>query len=167
MSSFHTDEETSRHADMLRQHSFDWHVFGRYLDLLVARVRIRLKDVENGCDIQAVYLNSDGTFSYKFGLFLPDDNGWDTASTEIHYGIHDVFRSANNTSRYIGFRGCGRLPVAPLIHAALMYSTYGHGIFKDGEHLPSPCAIVEATYGNSIQKFRTDAPAAVARKPHQ
>ena len=163
MNSLQTDGETANQKDLLHRHSFDLHVFSRYLELLVARVKVRLKEVEHGCDIQALYLNADGSFSYKFGLLLPDENGLDTTTTEIHYGLHDAFRSANSSSRYIGFRGCGRIPVAPLLHAGLMYSTYGYGIFKDGEHLPGPCALVEAEYGNAIRKVRTDAPTGLTR----
>lgn len=165
--SIHEVTDTSSAEDMLRKHSYDWYVFGRYLELLTARVKIRIKDVENNCDVQAVYLNTDGTFSYKFGLFLPFEDGLDTSSTEIHHGIHDAFRSADTSSRYIGFRGCGRIPVAPLIQVALMYKKYGYGIFKDRDHLPIPCTVIEAEYGNAIHKFRTEAPAEVTRKPHQ
>lgn len=167
LNSLRTDGGAPDPTDMLRRHSYDWYVFSRYLELQPARVKVRLKDVENSCDVQAVYLNTDGTFSYKFGLFLPDEHGLDTTSAEIHDGIHDVFRSAEQSSRYIGFRGCGRIPVGPLIQVSLMYSKYGYGIFKDGDHLPTPCTDIEAEYGNAVHKFRTDATARVTRKPHQ
>lgn len=165
--SLRTDGEALDRTDMLRRHSYDWYVFGRYLELQSARVKVHLKEVENNCDVQAVYLNTDGTFSYRFGLFLPDEHGLDTTGTEIHDGIHDVFRSAERSSRYIGFRGCGRIPVGPLIQVGLMYSKYGYGIFKDGDHLPIPCTAIEAEHGNAIRKFRTDATAGVTRKPQQ
>lgn len=167
LTSIHEITDTSSTADMLHRHSYDWYVFGRYLELLTGHVKVHLKDVENSCDVQAVYLNTDGTFSYKFGLFLPDEDGFDTTSIEIHDGIHDAFRSADMSSRYIGFRGCGRIPIAPSTQVGLMYSKYGYGIFKDGDHLPVPCAVIETEYGNAIHKFRTDAPAGVTRKPHQ
>ena len=164
MNSSPTDGETTSSADMLSRHSFDWLVFSRYLELLPERVQIRLKDVQNSCDVQAVYLNADGSFSYKFALLLPDEAGLDTRTTEIHRGLHDAFRAANPPSRYIGFRSCGRMAVAPLFLVSLLYAKFGHGLFKDGEHLPSPAAAIEAEHGQLIHKVRTDAPSSLTRK---
>jgi hypothetical protein len=62
------------------------------------------------------------------------------------------------TANYIGFRGCGRFPIAPLMQVAISYRRYGRGIFKDGESLPTPCLGIESQYGFEILSFRTNAP---------
>lgn len=144
--------------EKLIQHSYDLVVFSRYLENLPPRVTIKLRDTDNNCDVYAVYVDASGHASYKYGQLIPDENGLHTSNNEIYTGIHDAFRLAMPTANYIGFRGCGRFPIAPLMQVAISYQRYGRGIFKDGESLPTPCLDIESQYGLEILSFRTNAP---------
>ena len=158
------DNQPSKTVEKLIKHSYDMIVFPRYLELLSPHVQLRIKDKENGCDVYAIYLDETNKFSYKFGQFISNTDGMSTTSTKIYTGIHEAFRSANTLARYIGFRGCGRIPIGPLMHIGFMYTRYGRGIFQDGEILPTPCQIIESQYSERIDGFRTDAPLKTARK---
>lgn len=144
--------------DDLAAHSADLLVFSRYLEGLPARVRIDLKDAEHGADVYAVYWTEAGGFRYKFARFIADVDGSNVEGDEIYTGIHSAFRDAAPSSTYIGFRGCGRFPIAPLIQVAKLYERYGRGIFQDGKSKPSSCAEIEMRYGGRIDNFRTSAP---------
>ena len=144
--------------DELAAHSADLLVFSRYLENLPARVRIDVKDAEHGADVYAVYWNNTGELRYKFARFIADEGGFNVKGDEIYTGIHAAFRDAAPASTYIGFRGCGRFPIAPLIQVAKLYEHYGRGIFQDGNSEPSPCAEIEMKYGRRIDNFRTSAP---------
>ena len=144
--------------DDLATHSADLLVFSRYLENLPARVRIDVKDAEHGADVYAVFWNGAEGFRYKFARFIADEGGFNVKSDELYTGIHAAFRDGDPASRYIGFRGCGRFPIAPLIQVAKLYESYGRGIFQDGKSQPSPCAEIEMKYGSRIDNFRTGAP---------
>ena len=144
--------------DDLATHSADLLVFSRYLEGLPARVRIDVKDAEHGADVYAVYWNEAEGFRYKFARFSADEGGINVKGDEIYTGIHAAFRDVASASTYIGFRGCGRFAIAPLIHVAKLYERYGRGIFQDGKSKPSSCAEIEKKYGGRIDNFRTSAP---------
>ena len=142
----------------LAAHSADLLVFSRYLENLPARVRIDVKDAEHGADVYAVFWNGAEGFRYKFARFIADEGGFNVKSDEIYTEIHAEFRGAVPASTYIGFRGCGRFAIAPLIQVAKLYERYGRGIFQDGKSKPSSCAEIEKKYGGRVDNFRTSAP---------
>ena len=144
--------------DDLAAHSADLLVFSRYLEGLPARVRIDVKDAEHGADVYAVYLNDAGGFRYKFARFIADEDGFHVKSDAFYAAIHSAFRDVAPASAYIGFRGCGRFAIAPLMQVAKLYERFGRGIFQDGKSQPSPCAEIEMKYGTTVENFRTDAP---------
>ena len=142
----------------LIEHSADLVIFSRYLELLPARIRIDVKVSEHGADAYAIYSNPTGELSYKFARFISDATGFSVKSDEVYAGIHDAFRDAASPLSYIGFRGCGRFPIAPLMQVAKLYKRFGRGLFQDGKSQPSPCVEIEMKYGSKIDNFRTNAP---------
>ncbi|MBF5007719.1 hypothetical protein [Diaphorobacter caeni] len=146
-------------------HSADLLIFSRYLQRLPARVRVEVSDSDHGADVYAVCWTGSGEFHYAFARLIPDESGFRVGNDEIHAGIHEAFRHAAPASTYIGFRGCGRFPVAPLMQVAKLYERYGRGIFLDGNARPDPCAAMELKYGCRIASFRTNAP--LQWRPHR
>ena len=142
----------------LIEHSADLMLFARYLQRLPARVKVTVKDTEHGADVYAIYQDGAGEFRYQFARLIPDEKGVSTQGGDIYAEIHKAFRAALPASGYLGFRGCGRFAIAPLMHVAKLYERYGRGVFLDGDSKPRPCAAIESQYGWQIRNFRTDAP---------
>ena len=142
----------------LIKHSADLMVFARYLQRLPARVKVTVKDTEHGADVYAIYQDGAGELRYQFARLIPDEKGVSTQGSDIYAEIHKAFRAALPASGYLGFRGCGRFAIAPLMHVAKLYERYGRGVFLDGDSKPRPCAAIESQYGWQICNFRTEAP---------
>ena len=142
----------------LMKHSYDLIIFPKYLSLLSPHISINIKEEMNDCDIYGIYITQDNNLNYKFARFLADKNGIATNSKEIYQAIHQIFKTGELPGKYMGFRGCGRFPISPLIQVGFFYQKFGRGIFKDGDSLPTPCSKIESDYGIQIPSFRTTAP---------